>query len=416
MKRIYLIFFAAACILSSCDKQNNQSDNKYGTLVISGIESDMSVIPQSKAAASASDGYVLEIYNGGNDQLVCKTTYAELKQNQNRVKLLGGDYRLEVSSIDGDVPAAAFEAPVYVAQKAFTIVPNKDTELGEVVCTLGQVKVTVDYNEEFLNSVTGDGIATVEVTSGFPLEYGLTFNEEDGSVLYNKSAGYFAVKNGNQNTMVVTYKGSVDGKIGKMTKLFTNIKAQEYHRIVLVKTVDPEGQASFQISIDGFIEDVELGNDILAMDSILGDDPDVPAGDGGIELVSTCSYDISAPITVPVLPNPFVFTLKALVPEKVKNFRVEIGSDNPDFVNSVLTMTGSTTLDLVNPSEGAKVVFTELLPFPYGDKVKGKSEIDFDLSDAQTPILAFPGSHTFVMKVADEKGHSKEIQVVLVVE
>lgn len=416
MKKIYLVFLAAACILSSCEKPNNQSDSKYGTLIVSGVECDNTVISQSKAVTPALDSYVLEVYNSVNDQLVYKTSYAELKQNQNKIKLLGGDYRLEASSIDGDVPAAEFEKPVYVAQKPFTIVPNQDTELGDVVCTLGQVKVTVDYNEEFLNSVTGDGVASVEVTSGAPLEFGLKYDEEEGIVEYNRSAGYFAVKSGNQNTMVVTYKGSVDGKIGKMTKLFTNIKAQEYHKIVFVKTVDPEGNASFQISIEGFIEDVELGNDIFATESIIGDDPDVPAGDGGIKLVSTCSYDISSPVIVPNLPDPFVFTLKALVPEKVKSFRVKIDSDNQDILNSVLTMTGSTTLDLVNPSEGAKMVFTELLPFPYGDKVNGKSEIDFDLSGAQTPILAFPGNHTFVMKVVDEKGHNKEVRVVLVVE
>ena len=76
----------------------------------------------------------------------------------------------------------------------------------------------------------------------------------------------------------------------------------------------------------------------------------------------------------------------------------------------------STMLDLVSPSSGAINVFTTILPFPYGDKVQNQTNIAFDLSAAQGPILFFKGTHTFKMVVIDNTGCRNEIPVVLVVE
>ena len=109
--------------------------------------------------------------------------------------------------------------------------------------------------------------------------------------------------------------------------------------------------------------------------------------------------------------------MNAVVPNGVKRFTVEIESTNPDFTGSVASVNGGqTTLDLVNPSSGAIDVFTNLIPFPYGSAVEGKTEIPFDLSAAQVPILGFIGSHTFKMIVIDKTGCRNEIPVVLVVE
>lgn len=37
----------------------------------------------------------------------------------------------------------------------------------------------------------------------------------------------------------------------------------------------------------------------------------------------------------------------------------------------------------------------DIVPFPHGSELSGKTEIDFDLSGAQTPLLALPG-HTHI--------------------
>lgn len=67
---------------------------------------------------------------------------------------------------------------------------------------------------------------------------------------------------------------------------------------------------------------------------------------------------------------------------------------------------------LDNPSEAAMGVF-DIVPFPHGAELSGKTEIEFDLSDAQAPLLAFKGTHTFTMNVIDNKGCRKSIPISL---
>ena len=195
-----------------------------------------------------------------------------------------------------------------------------------------------------------------------------------------------------------------------MRATITNVKAQDWHIVTIMKKVDASGNASFSVEIDGLVEDIELDNDVVADEQGDGNDPNAPIGDGGIELVSTSSYDISKTITVPST-GAFPLTMTARIPNGARKFTVDIASTNSDFINSVNTV-GGTTLDLINPSEAAMGVF-DIVPFPHGAELSGKTEIDFDLSGAQTPLLAFKGTHTFTMNVIDNKGCRKSIPIIL---
>ena len=57
----------------------------------------------------------------------------------------------------------------------------------------------------------------------------------------------------------------------------------------------------------------------------------------------------------------------------------------------------------------------DIVPFPHGEELLNATVIDFDLSEAQTPLLAFSGTHTFKMNVTDNKGCRKSIEIKLVV-
>ena len=177
-----------------------------------------------------------------------------------------------------------------------------------------------------------------------------------------------------------------------------------------MKKVDETGGVSFAIEIDGLVEDMELENNVAGDEQGDGFDPDAPTGDGGIELVSTCSYDITKAVVVPAT-GAFPLTMQAKVPNGTRKFTVDIASTNEDFINSVNTV-GGTRLDLINPSEAAMGIFS-IVPFPHGSDLSGKTEIDFDLSGAQTPLLAFKGTHTFTMNVVDNKGCRKSIPITL---
>lgn len=397
----------------SCKKEKfnyGGTGTAMGTLSFSGLAIEVSdeTLPVAAAPTRASaDMYAVYIDDAEGVRHL-STTYGELQEN---IELPAGTYTLTVQS-SKEIPTAEFESPVYGTTKEFTIEAGKTTELGTLTCSLLQCKVSVSYNDDFLAMVTGEGATTVELTAGSPLEYKMTYTPDEGPK-YEKRNGYFAVSG---TTLTVTFRGQIAGKTQRMTKTFTGVAPKQWRQITFVQKIDEEGDATFDITISDYVEDETLDNDVAGDEEIIGSDPNAPAGDGGIKLVSTCDYDITRPIVVPENGQPFVLTMNAEVPNGVRKFTVEIDTTNPDFLNSVVTTTGGSTLDLVNPSPETIGIFTNLIPFPYGDKVKNQTLIEFDLSTAQGPILAFKGTHTFTMVVIDNTGCRNEIPVVLVVE
>lgn len=410
MKKLAYAFLAAIVLLAGSCKKDDFSypgSGKTGTLSLGGLTLSVSdeLHQVSTRAEAASGDYVVFLYDNA-EKLVWQKTYQEVL-NGGDITLPAGDYTLTARSTSSEVPQAKFTAPVYGVSQDFTIKAGVTTTLGSLTCTLLQAVVTVGYNDDFLKSVTGTGSVSVELTSGYPLEYSLNYS--DGTVTYDRRQGYFAV-NGDNSTILLTFKGSVDGKSQKMKTSITGVKARDWHIVTIMKKVDASGNATFAIDIDGLVEDLVLENVVDGVEEGDGYDPDAPAGDGGIELVSTSSYDISQPVVVPSTGS-FAFTMQAKVPNGVRKFTVDIASTNTDFINSVNTV-GGTTLDLINPSDAALGVFT-IVPFPHGSDLAGKTAIDFDLANAQTPLLAFPGTHTFTMNVVDNKGCRKSIAIQL---
>ncbi len=408
-KHILITILAAATMAVSCKEDNftYKVDGNNGTLSFDGLSIGVSEdVNKLTTRAQEAGGDYTVILRDAADKMVWQKTYSEIV-SLGSVTLPAGSYSLEARSTSEDVPEAKFEAPVYGATKSFTIKAGVTTTLGSLTCTLLQAVVTVGYNDEFLKSVTGDGATTVELTSGYPLEYALTYN--GGSPTVESRKGYFAV-NGSDATISLTFKGSIDGKSQRMRTSITGVKARDWHVVTILKKVDASGNATFGIEIDGLVVDKDLENDVSASEDGDGNDPNAPTGDGGIELVSTCSYDISTAITVPAT-GTFPLTMQAKIPNGARKFTVDIASTNEDFINSVNSV-GGTTLDLINPSEAAMGIF-DIVPFPHGSELSGKTEIDFDLSGAQTPLLAFPGTHTFTMNVIDNKGCRKSIPISL---
>ncbi len=427
MKRILTITLLAAIALSSCKKEGYEykggQENGVGTLSLAdfslNVTDDTDKI-DTRTKGEAESNYMIIIRNSNGD--VCyECTYGQISDDST-ISLPAGEYTFSAQSHDTP-DRARFDNPVYGASKKFTITTGETVNIGSLTCRLLQCKVTVGYDDNFLADVTGDCVTTVELTAGDALDYNLTYDAENHKTTYDQHAGYFPINGG--TTLEVTFKGMIGGKSQRMSKAINNIKAAQWRQIKFHKKIDEKGNATFDIEITDFVEDQEIGQNIAGTEDIIGEDPNAPKGDGGIKLVSTCYYDIEKPIVVPELPEGydsgnytpnFVLTMKAVVPDGVRKFTVDLQSTNEDFPGAVaMVNNGDTTLDLVNPSSGAIEVFETIVPFPYGNDVNQKTEILFNLSPAQKPILGFKGEHKFVMKVTDNKGHQKEIPVSLVV-
>ena len=413
MKKIlFAAAFAAMMLFASCQKSPVQNVKGDGFLSFGdfSLVVDEAVVTK---ADPAGDNYSIRILDSEGNA-VKTLTYAQVKENDDMVSLSAGSYTLVASSLAGDVPTASWENPIYGTSKQFTIAAGEVTQIGDLTCTLVQCKVTVSYSDEFLESVTGEGKTSVEVTAGYPLDYVLNANGT-----YDQSAGFFAVGEG--STMTVVFKGNFDGKNAKMTKTFSGIEAKQWRQIRFIKKKNEQGQATFDIVINDLISDETLNNYVNADEEILGEDPDAPKGDGGITLdfdyEAGCDSeltDLENMIIVPDSERVMSIKLKALVPGGILKFTVEIESTSESFRNA-LDAAGGSLIDLINPSEANNVIF-QVVPFPHGADLVGQTEVAFDLSAAQGAIINYPGTHTFMMTIVDQAFCTKKIPVTMIVE
>lgn len=413
MKKILFAAASAAMMLfASCQKSPVQNEKGDGFLSFGefSLVVDEAVVTK---ADPAGDNYSIKILDTEGNA-VKTLTYAQVKENDDMVSLSAGSYTLVASSLAGDVPTASWENPIYGTSKQFTIAAGEVTQIGNLTCTLLQCKVTVSYSDEFLESVTGEGKTSVEVTAGYPLDYALNANGT-----YDQSAGFFAVGEG--STMTVVFKGNFDGKNAKMTKTFSGIEAKQWRQIRFIKKKNEQGEATFDIVINDLISDETLNNDVNADEEIIGEDPDAPKGDGGITLDfdydAGCDSeltDLENMVIVPDSERVMSIKLKAVVPGGILKFTVEIESTSETFRNA-LDAAGGSLIDLINPSEANDVIF-QVVPFPHGAELVGQTEVAFDLSAAQGAIINYPGTHTFMMTIVDQNFCTKKIPVTMVVE
>lgn len=417
MKKTFILTAVSAALMlfASCQKSPVSSqENGYLSFEEFSLEVDEAIITKADAAG---DNYSISIYDSA-EKLVLTKTYAEVKDKSNKISLPAGTYTLVAQSLAGAVPTSSWENPIYGASKSFVIAAGEETPIGSLTCTLLQCKVTVAYSDEFLEAVTGNGATSVEVTAGYPLNYALTVNES-GAVTYDQNAGYFSVGEG--STMTVVFKGNVDGKTAKMTKTFTGVTAKQWRQIKFVQKKNEQGQATFDIVINDLISDGTLNEDLLASEDKIGDDPDAPKGDGGITLdfdyAAGCDpdlTDLSNMIIVKKTVKEMSIKLKATVPNGILKFNVAIES-NSDAFKLALAAADAFNLDLINPLEAHDVIF-QVVPFPHGAELSGKTEVAFDLSAAQDAITAYPGKHDFLMTIVDKTFCSKTIPVSMIVE
>ena len=417
MKRNILIWAAISSLVClSCQKITRNVATSEGTLEFSSLSVDEAV--ETKAAMNAGGNFVIDII-GPEGKTVLSTTWSQVNSKGGKISLPEASYTLRACSSMEGVPAAAFEQPVYGVEKAFSITAGQTTDIGSLVCTLLQCKVTVSYSDDFLELVTGPGEATVKVSENSPLVYSLNYN--GASANYDSSAGYFAVNNGESTTLEVTFKGSVEGKTQKMTKVITGIQPRQWRQIKFIRKVNDEGNASFDISINDMVGDEILNNDMGTAETIIGEDPDAPKGDGGINMVfdyaagCDAEYTDMNHIVVPkVEEREMKLKFLLTVPGGIKKFNVQIESDNEAFASAV-ELAEATNLDLIHPTEANGVIF-QVVPFPHGSDLLGQTEVAFDMSNAQSAIIGFAGTHTFTMTVIDANGCRKSLPITMIVE
>lgn len=373
--------------------------------------SDQTQSPQAVSGTRAEqpdvDGFIVEILDADNAQ-VFKKTYAELKQQlAEPMELPVGAYRMEVRS-EESTPDVAWEHPVYGATSSFTISKAQTTQLEEVVCTLQNIKVTVDYSSELAGMLADTSKATISL--------GQTSQE----FLKTKTRAAYFKSLDIENTLDFNFDGVfADTDIpAQFSKQITGVKAGQWRKISVVINYADKGTLLFQVTVDNnIIQDnsfVVDGTDNL-LEELL-EDPSAPA-------LAWPGHDMSKPFTLTDAMfddngnciEPFVFDLAS--PNGIESLRVNIGSTSSRFMASMAAIQLPETFDLcaLDASSPAGIILKGF-GYPVGGELKGQQAKSFNIAGQIKALYEFDGTHTFSFDMTDAKGVSTAAALTLVVD
>ena len=373
--------------------------------------SDQTQSPQAVSGTRAEqpdvDGFIVEILDADNAQ-VFKKTYAELKQQlAEPMKLPVGAYRMEVRS-EESTPDVAWEHPVYGATSSFTISKAQTTQLEEVVCTLQNIKVTVDYSSELAGMLADTSKATISLG-----QTSQEFLKTETRAAYFKSLDI-------ENTLDFNFDGVfADTDIpAQFSKQITGVKAGQWRKISVVINYADKGTLLFQVTVDNnIIQDnsfVVDGTDNL-LEELL-EDPNAPT-------LAWPGHDMSKPFTLTDAIfddngnciEPFVFDLAS--PNGIESLRVNIGSTSSRFMASMAAIQLPETFDLcaLDASSPAGIILKGF-GYPVGGELKGQQAKSFNIAGQIKALYEFDGTHTFSFDMTDAKGVSTAAALTLVVD
>lgn len=373
--------------------------------------SDQTQSPQAVSGTRAEqpdvDGFIVEILDADNAQ-VFKKTYAELKQQlAEPMELPVGAYRMEVRS-EESTPDVAWEHPVYGATSSFTISKAQTTQLEEVVCTLQNIKVTVDYSSELAGMLADTSKATISLG-----QTSQEFLKTDTRAAYFKSLDI-------ENTLDFNFDGVfADTDIpAQFSKQITGVKAGQWRKISVVINYADKGTLLFQVTVDNnIIQDnsfVVDGTDNL-LEELL-EDPSAPA-------LAWPGHDMSKPFTLTDAMfddngnciEPFVFDLAS--PNGIESLRVNIASTSSQFMASMAAIQLPETFDLcaLDASSPAGIILKGF-GYPVGGELKGQQAKSFNIAGQIKALYEFDGTHTFSFDMTDAKGVSTAAALTLVVD
>lgn len=373
--------------------------------------SDQTQSPQAVSGTRAEqpdvDGFIVEILDA-DDAQVLKKTYAELKQQlAEPMELPVGAYRMEVRS-EESTPDVAWEHPVYGATSSFTISKAQTTQLEEVVCTLQNIKVTVDYSSELAGMLADTSKATISLG-----QTSQEFPKTETRAAYFKSLDI-------ENTLDFNFDGVfADTDIpAQFSKQITGVKAGQWRKISVVINYADKGTLLFQVTVDNnIIQDnsfVVDGTDNL-LEELL-EDPSAPA-------LAWPGHDMSKPFTLTDAMfddngnciEPFVFDLAS--PNGIESLRVNIASTSSQFMASMAAIQLPETFDLcaLDASSPAGIILKGF-GYPVGGELKGQQAKSFNIAGQIKALYEFDGTHTFSFDMTDAKGVSTAAALTLVVD
>ncbi|MBQ5721486.1 MAG: PCMD domain-containing protein, partial [Bacteroidaceae bacterium] len=141
----------------------------------------------SGTRAAAPEGYDaktlhVEIKNAEGTVMKSTDNFAKDEEFQGNIKLLAGTYTIIAHSANWDGNGSGFGTPYYYGSSTVTVKP-KSLVKGSVTCTQANVKLTVNYDQSFVNGFKSAKTTISSVLDGIsPLEFVMNETTQSGYI------------------------------------------------------------------------------------------------------------------------------------------------------------------------------------------------------------------------------------------
>lgn len=431
---ISLAVVAAAAFagLTSCSDTwtNDLAEEEKGTLNTESILASVNTYeaekedaqgakaPESRAVTDLSP-FIVEVVKSDGSK-VASWTYATMPPAPT---FAVGTYTVRVKSHNPQ--PVEWEKPYYAGEQQFQIKANDVTDVDPIVCTLANVRVSIEVTEALKKASAGDVKITFTGEPGVDLEFA---PDETRS-------GYFAYTEG-LSTMKVHFEGTVSGAREDFTHVLKDIKPGQHRKVKFDLRVNPnppvdetgnivipEGEG---IMVDCGSQTVEVDGTVSSSEDIFnnpqrpqekpddgGDDPnpEKPDVDKAITF-SSSTLDLEGPNMAEEFGEE----------EELKPAVVDIHSENgvtklevkifsAFLTEEMLSGIGLTSqFDLADPGEYAEGLAG--LGFPSADEVNGAHDLQFNITKF-IPLIFEEGDHKFEITVTDSKGLVKSMVLLI---
>ena len=233
MKKIYLSLIALLTVMSITSCQQDDLDSNTGYLRID-VETNTYV--NTKIAEDYNPKQIaLQIVNSKGEVVESTDDWETLEGKQFR--LPAGIYTVKASSNGFDGSESGFEIPYYAGSEQVTVETGKEVT-ANITCTLANVKVTVNYDQSFIDAFQS---ATATVTSALEGVNPLSFNMGD-----DLKPAYFPVADLTATISVINHAGQ---SFSQDTPI-KGVKARK-HYILNFKVAETGNIGGVNVSVDG---------------------------------------------------------------------------------------------------------------------------------------------------------------------
>ncbi len=377
---------ATVLLLVSCANEENQVDSGYGSINVK-VSADYQVVPVTRSTTK-----ITETTNPDVSEFALKLVSADgsfsrawdsLADFDPAEKIPVGTYTM--SAYYGNLEEEGFDKPYYLGQSDVAVRYRENTPV-EILCTLANVKVTVEYSDAF-KKYFADYATTIHAAEG---DY-IKFEKEETRAAYVKP-GKITIQTylKKQNGIESTFEPAA----------IENAQPRQHYRIKLDIADNAAGEAQLSISFDETTETQPIAIDISDEVMVAPAPSFLPAG-----------FEPGTPLEVKENSYP-------------DNRQVNISLTAKAGLAACTLTTSSACLesegwpreiDLVNLSSENRALLSRL-----GLKLKGFTEmgskmgfIDFAELFAHLHTLDGSDQHTFTLSAKDMYGKVSESPITL---